>query len=537
MGIPAVAAKKDQLTIAVGSEFENLNPIVASQAVTNYMLYFAHRPLVVLDSELRWKPLLIKELPTIENKMVQRNGKSLSVTIQFVDGLKWGDGTQVTCKDLEFAWQVGKNKNVGVQSREPYENITGITAEKDSQTKCTVKMAVGKFNFLNDLPSPMPSHLESKVFNEFKNKPQGYDNNSLYTKNPTLPGLYNGPYVVSEVKLGSHVIFTPNPHFYGKNPSIQKVIVKLIANTGTMESNLRAGNVDLIPPAAGLGNDQAVEFEKRVKSENLPFEVLFTEGLIYAHIDLNLTNPILSDLRVRKALSMAFDKKVITENLLEGKAKVAIHFVTQKDPWYSDQTAIYKYNKKAAAKLLDEAGWKLGPKGIREKDGKPLKLTIMAVAGNKFIENVQAYLQESLKSLGIELGIKNEPGRVFFSETTNHRKFDMALYSWVSIPEQTPRSILHSESIPTEKNAWAGQNFTSFKSAEVDQAINDLEGEFDAKKRAGIAKKIIDVYTREIPVIPLYFRDANGVIPKGLKNYRMSGHLFYESLYAENWEF
>ncbi|MFN8945500.1 MAG: peptide ABC transporter substrate-binding protein, partial [Pseudobdellovibrionaceae bacterium] len=72
--------------------------------------------------------------------------------------------------------------------------------------------------------------------------------------------------------------------------------------------------------------------------------------------------------------------------------------------------------------------------------------------------------------------------------------------------------------------------------AAVDKAIEELEQEFNAQKRAALAKKIIDIYTREIPVIPLYFRDANSVIPKGMKNYRLSGHLFYETLYAENWE-
>ena len=66
------ASKDAELSIAVGSEFENLNPMIASQAVTNFMLYLAHRPLIILDLDLKWKPLLIKEIPTIENKMLKR---------------------------------------------------------------------------------------------------------------------------------------------------------------------------------------------------------------------------------------------------------------------------------------------------------------------------------------------------------------------------------------------------------------------------------------------------------------------------------
>jgi peptide/nickel transport system substrate-binding protein len=535
-GVRAFSAPPtDTLTFGISAEFENLNPMIGSQAATNYMLYMAYRPLVVLSLEGRWVPMLIKDIPTLSNKLLKKKGSGIEATIELIDTAKWGDGIPVTCEDIEFAWQVGKNKNVSIPNREPYDNITSITWDKATPKKCVIDSSVNKYDFYQNLPNPLPAHLEAPILKKYGVKSEGYDLNSLYTKNPSNPGLYNGPYVISEVKLGSHIIFTPNPHFYGKKPYFKKIIFKLIPNNATLEANLRSGIIDMICPAAGLGLDQAVIFEKKVKAENLPYTVLFEDGEIYAHIDLNLNNPILADLKVRKALSMGFNRKEMINSLMEGKGKEAIHFVTEQDPWYTSKVATYPPSKREAAKLLDEAGWKMGARGYREKGGKTLSLTLIAASGAKLNEMIEAYLQEKYKALGIELNIKNEPARVFFGETVTHRKFDMAMYAWMSIPEMSPRSTLHSTSIPNEKNSWAGQNYPGYKNVEVDKAIDALELELDAKKRIPLAHKILEAYARDIPVIPIYYRPNNVVIPKGLKGYKLSGHIYYESLYVENW--
>lgn len=528
-------AAADTLNIGIGAEFETLNPMIASQAATKYMLYLATRPLIALAPDLQWRAQSIVTIPTLDNKLIKRVGEGLEISFEIQPQLQWGDGTPVTCKDVEFAWQVGRNKNVSVPSREPFENITAITWDAGAPKKCLVKMAKAKFDYYVNIPDPLPAHLEEPVYRKYEKQAEGYDRNTLYTKNPTNPGLYFGPYVISEVKFGSHVIFSPNPKWQGKKPHFQKIVFKLIPNNSTMEANLRSGNINMISSAAGLGVDQAVVFDRKVKSENLPYAVLFEDGVTYAHVDLNLDNPILADLKVRQALSMGFNKKEMIDSLLEGKGRPAIHFVTERDPWYTDKVAIHAASKRQAAKLLDEAGWKMGPSGYREKGGKRLTLTLMAAAGAKVNELIETYMQDKYKELGIELLVKNEPARVFFGETTPKRKFDMALYSWVSIPDSSPRSVLHSSSIPSAKNSWAGQNFTGYKNAEVDKLIDSLEQELDAKKRAEIGKKVLEFYAKDIPVIPMYYRATNAVVPKGMKNYRLSGHLYYETLAAEEW--
>ena len=529
------AAGKDTLSVGVSGEFETLNPIILSISVSRYMSTLSYRPLVTLSIDNKWVPILATKIPTFENKMVKRVGEGLDVTVEIRPEAQWGDGVPVTCKDIDFAVTVGKSPNVSTPSKEGYENIKAVKWDEKTPKKCVISFVKAKFNYFANFIDPMPSHLEGPIFEKYKNQPQGYDNNTLYTKNPNNPGLYNGPYVVSDLKLGSHVTFTANPKFGGKKPQIRQITFKLIPNGNTLPTRLQAGDIDIITPASGFTLDQAVAFEKKIQAEKLPYKVMWADGVIYSHIDVNLENPALSDLAVRKALSLGFNKKEMIQSLLEGRAKVAHHFVTEKNPWYTEKVPVYNYNRREAAKILDEAGWKAGSDGIRSKDGKKLSFTIYGGAGSKLIENIEAYLQSQWKSIGIELKIKNEPLRILFSETIPKRKFDLALYSWVSIPESSPRSMLHSEMIPSEKNSWSGQNNPGYRNPEMDKLIDQLEGEFDAKKRGKLGQKIVEIYARDIPVIPLYYRPDPAVVPLDLKGYKPSGHLGYETHWAEEW--
>lgn len=530
-------AAKDTLQIGILAEFESLNPMIQQQAASSWVLSMAHRKVFALTPDGKWYSPVFKKVPTVENKLARIKGKTLESSVEILDEAKWGDGTPITCKDLELSWQIGKSDNVSVPEREPYDMISEIRIDAANPKKCVVVMNKVVYNYLNMFPELIPAHLEAKVFEEFKGKPQGYDQNSLYVRNPTNPGLWFGPFVVTEVKLGSHIILAANPQFYGKKPYFKKVVVKLLPNANTHISNIKSGSVDMIASAGGIGLDQAVVFDKETKRDNLPYVVVFQDGIVYAHVDFNLDNPILADLKVRRALSYGFNKKEMIETILEGKGIPAIGNVTPTSPWFNDKVMKYGFDKKMAAKLLDEAGWKLGPDGFRAKDGKRMTLQMMAVGGVKMNDLLMTYMQAQLKAIGVEITIKTEPARVFFGETVKKRQFDLALYAWSSQPESSPRSQLHSSSIPSAANSYSGQNSPGYKNAEVDKLIDELEVELNNPKRYAIAKKILAHYAEDVPVLPLYFRPVNSIVPKDLKGFRLSGHLFYETLAIEDWHY
>lgn len=537
------AVGNDELKIGIYQEFETLNPTLAGTAAAKYMIYFAYRPLIILDNDNQFKPLIVKKIPSLKDKtlkiITENNTKKLIAEWEFVDGFKWSDGILVSCKDLKFAWEIGLNTNVSLPSRTSYEEIESITWDDKTPAKCSVKYNVAKWNFFLNTPDPMPAHLDEEVFKKYGKEREGYDRNTWYQKDPLKKGLWNGPYVVSESKLGSHLVLTPNEHFYGKKPKIKKIIIRILPNSGTLEANLRSKNIDKIS-RLGFSLDQALAFEKKIQEEKLPYEVKYQDGVTYAHIDVNLSHPILKDVKVRKALSYGLNKKEIIDSVFEGKATVAHHLTSPIDRLYTDdksKVTIYESDKRKAKKLLDEAGWKIGDDGFRYKEGKKLTFVLAAAGGAKVNETIQAIIQSQWKAIGVDLQIKSETARFLFTESLPKRKFEMALFAWSSFPEQTPDSVLASKNIPTEKNTWTGQNYTGYSNPKVDELIAGYEYEFDFEKRKKSMQEVLKYYTDDIPVIPVYFRGENATIPKGLKGYKLTGHLFYESLKAEDWGF
>ncbi|MFN8944256.1 MAG: ABC transporter substrate-binding protein, partial [Pseudobdellovibrionaceae bacterium] len=164
-----------------------------------------------------------------------------------------------------------------------------------------------------------------------------------------------------------------------------------------------------------------------------------------------------------------------------------------------------------------------------------LSFNFMTTAGNKTRETVQTYLQEQWKAVGLDVVIKNEPARVFFSETTKKRKFDLAMYAWVSSPENNPRSTLSTASIPSSKNSYSGQNQPGWSNKRVDEIIDAIDIEFSHEKRIQLAHELQKLYTEDAPVIPLYYRADVSVIPSKMTGFKVPGHQFYETNMVENW--
>jgi peptide/nickel transport system substrate-binding protein len=549
LGIPLMVGSSSQAApnntefkIGIAQEFESFNPAIMSMVATQYMFQMVGHALVTLDANAHWVPQLVKSIPSLENKQAKFSSdkKTIIATWELKDNANWGDGTPVTCADLAFTREVGMNDNISIPNKELYTQITKIEWDPKTPKKCVFTYDKARWDFyqLGDF-RPLPDHLERPIYEKYKNQKEGYEKNTNYTKNPTMDGLYNGPYKISEIKLSDHVTFVPNPQFYGKQPKIKKIQVKLIPNTGTLEANLRSGTVDKIS-SLGFAFDQALAFDKRVRAEKMPYEVVFKSSTTYEHIDLNLDNPILKDVRVRKAMVYAINREELVKALFEGKQEVAIHNTAPIDPWYTKdpkKIVLYPYSKKDATRLLEDAGWKMEADGYRHKDGKKLSLTFMTTAGDKTRENVQVFLQNQWKAVGIEILIKNQPARVFFGETTRHREFEaMAMYAWESSPETSPKTNLYSEKIPTEKNGWSGQNTTGYSSPKMDDYLNKLDGEFNAGKRKELMANILHLYTDDVFVIPLYYRAKVAVIPVGLTGFNMVSHQYAETNNVQDWE-
>jgi peptide/nickel transport system substrate-binding protein len=521
------------LTIGVTQFPGTLNPNIDALAAKSYVLGFALRPFTVFDSNWKLVCLLCTVLPSFENKLAVatdlpdgKKGVDLTYTIR--PDATWGDGVPVTTEDVKFTYEVGRHPQSAISDAELYRRITSIDV-RDGET---FTMHFDKLTFepaaIDDFVL-LPAHLERAAFAD----PAQYRVQTRYATDPTNPGLYNGPYRIADIAAGSHIALEPNPHWAGPKPYFARVTIRAIENTAALEANLLSGSVDMIAGEVGLPLDEGLAFDKR---RGVDYNVIYKPGLTFEHVDLNLDNPILADRRVREALLLGLDRDAITRSLFGGRQAIADSFVNPLDAGYTADIPHYRYAPARAAALLEEAGWHAQSDGSRQNaQGTPLSLTLMTTAGNRSRELVEQVLQSQWKKIGVDIRLKNEPARVLFGETLPHRQFDMAMYAWVSAPENVPRSIFHSSEIPSATNSYAGENLAGFKNAAADRLIDALEIELDPEQRKTLWAQLQRLYVTELPSLPLYFRSDVFVLPKWLTGLTPTGNQYPSSLWATDW--
>lgn len=528
--------KAGELTVAMTQFPATLNPHIDSMLAKTIVLHMTQRPLTTYDEKWQAICLLCTELPTIENGKAVRvdlpdGKKGVKVTYTIHPNAKWGDGTPVTTKDVLFTYEVGKNPETGVANMEIFREIVGIEAKDDKTFTVTKDKLKFTYNLMNDFRL-IPAHIDGANFDP--KQAAEYKKKTAFDTTPTNPGLFFGPYKITELVTSSHVSFEPNPTWFGEAPKFKRITFKVIENTAAMEANLLSGSVDYIMGELGVTIDQAIAFQKRQADK---YNYDFKPGLVYEHIDLNLDNPLLKDKRVRQGLLLAINRDQIVQQLFEGKQPVAHTNINPLDWIYDKDVKTYRSDPKRAAELLDAAGFNVMKDGYRHNAaGDRLRFELMTTAGNRSRELVQQVLQSQWKAVGVEIVIKNEPARVFFGETTKERKYTgMALFAWISSPENVPLTILSSKHIPTKENNWAGQNYTGYKNPEMDKLLEDIEVELDKDKRRALWTKFQAIYAEDLPVLPLFFRAEPFIVPKWLKGIVPTGHQYGTTMWSQNW--
>ena len=530
----STAHAKRTLVIGVTQFPSTFHPIIDAMLAKSYVLGMALRPVTSYDHDWQLTCLVCETLPTLENGGAVRektpNGKDgVAVTYRIRKGLTWGDGVPVTSNDIRFTWEVGKHKESGVTGADVYQRIWKIETPDARTAVLHTDRVTYDYNAFG--VEPLPAHLERAVFEA---DPRGYKQRTLYDRETTNPGLYFGPYRVAEVSAGAFTALERNPYWQGPKPYFDRIVVRIIPNTAALEANLLSGAVDYIAGSLGLTLDQALSLEQRRGGD---FDFIYKSGLIYEHLDVNLSNPVLADRRVRQALLYGVDRQAISQKLFQGKQPVADSNVSPLDWVHSDDITRYPYDPAKAKALLAEAGWTPGPGGVRvNAKGEKLSISLMTTAGARVREQVQQVLQHYWKQVGIEARIRNEPARVFFGQTVRERRFEgLAMFAWISAPESLPRTTLYSSMIPTDANNWAGQNYTGYVNPAVDALIDAIEVDLNRETRAQKWAALQRIYAEDLPALPLYFRADPYVIPKWLKGIRPTGHQSPTTLWVEEW--
>lgn len=525
---------RDTLTIGLSQFPGTLHPSIDAMAAKSYILGMTRRPFTTFDQDWDLVCLLCETLPTFEDGVVRETREDgslgLAVTFRVPEAAVWADGTPITTEDVVFTWEVGRHPQTGVSNFELYRRISEIDVHDSHSFTLHLDRPSCEPAAINDFHL-LPAHLEREIFEA---DPGQYRQRTLFDTDPTNPGLYFGPYVLAQHVSGSHVVLERNPYWWGQEPAFRRIVVRGIENTAALEANLLSGSIDYIAGELGMSLDQAIAFDRRHGSR---FDVHYQPGLFYEHIALNLDNPILADVRVRRALLHGIDRDALNAQLFDDRQPVAHVFAHPLDAIYNPQVPTYAHDPEAAVALLEEAGWTEIRDGIRHNAaGERLSLEFMTTAGSRIRELVQQVLQSQWAGIGVAAQIRNQPPRVMFGDSMRERAYGgMVMFAFLSAPRNIPRTTLHSSMIPSPDNAYAGQNYTGFRDERADAVIDALEIECEPERNTELWHEIQQIYAEHLPSLPLYYRADSYIMPTWLGGIAPTGHQYPTTYWVENW--
>ncbi len=254
----------------------------------------------------------------------------------------------------------------------------------------------------------------------------------------------------------------------------------------------------------------------------------------------DFSHPILADLKVRQAIQYAIDKQIIVDKLLYGKAKVTATDIP--DGWaHNPDLKVSEYDPEKAIALLEEAGWKVGADGIREKDGVKMRLKITTTTGNKLREQVEQVLVAMMKKVNIDLYIENVPSSVLFGSWANDAdrkkgRYDILMYTTGGgiDPHEHFYGYYHSKNIPTEENGGTGYNYTRHRDEELDKYLDIAASAPSMEERADAYRKAQTRLDQILPHIYLYRRLNVDAIRSRVKGWIPNGYGIVDAVFTWN---
>lgn len=395
----------------------------------------------------------------------------LTYTFTLREDAMWSDGTPITAADVKWTVEATQSNLVESPQIAFTRQVTAVNVIDDKTFAFVLeKPNCDLFsNFMNF--KVLPSHRFAADFSDVMTSPLA-----------TLPDISGGPYKVVEWRSGEFARYEANPMYFEGKPKIPTVVIRpsqdaavkvqsLLAgdtNFGTLSSTQldQLGNPDHIAVYKFPGNLIDIFSMNWADPEN-PTPAYDENG----NLVKQAPHPIFSDVRVRKAVALGYDKTSIVNTVGSGIRTAS--FISPTVAWaYNAELEPYPYDPEQAAALLDEAGWMLNEAtGIREKDGVPLEFEIMLFQGSAWQSDMVLVAQDQLSQLGMDVSVAQYEGAVWLERLLG-QQYDIALFNLGSFSSPSP-SVLQRAFTSSLDVPGSGNNTASYINLELEAVLNE----------------------------------------------------------------
>lgn len=549
----------DTVVLALQQEPDTLHPLIGSMMARTIVNSAWQVGCMAQNEKAEWLNLGCEgDVPTLENGGATFVGEGpdrfLEVTHKIRDDWRWTDGTPVTTKDVIFNWKLIMDPNMEVPDRTGTEKIYDIVAVDDKTFKV-------QFMSENQAKAAAAGTLTGNV--DFAAFQADYEaNNYANQVGPVVDPVYwifgigwlpehaigdvpaaeqgsidwttvpgDGAYYLKEWKQGQEMVLekSDQPFPLGE-PKIKTIIFRFFGETAAVIAALQNGEIDAVTGTGGLTVANAPDLDK-IEAAGL-YDVMYEPGYQWEHIDLNTTKFPFDDLKVRQAMFHAIDRQALVDKLYFGKQKTTDLPIPEGLSWaWTPNYVKYPYDPEKAKALLAEAGWDCSALPCtKEIDGKPTKLEFTLMTTDRADRQALAQvIQQQLKAVNMGVNLQFLYGRGLFATASqggplSSRTFQAAIYTWITGDDPGHLGLYNCAAIPSEENGFSGQNYTGFCDPRADEllALNETDPEvsLSREKRKPVLEEFYQIWTANVPVIPLFSNTRVYVRRVGFSNFK-----------------
>lgn len=459
--------------------FTNANPLYAAGSVDTTVSSLVFSGLMQYDSNNQ----LVGDIAT----KIESNAQASVYTVHMRDDVYWQDGKPLTAEDVVFTFQTIQNPDAKSPLLPNWQNVK--VEARDPKT-VVFSLPHGLASFPHSLTTGIvPKHLLSNI------PAASLRSVSFNTVNP----VGSGPFKWEAVQVvGStpetreeQVGLVRNDLYYQGAPMLDRFVIRAFRSDESLGDAVAqrevtaAGGLDVPPPQ--------IKDASNVTEYNVP---LMGEVMVF----LRNSSPILSDVKVRKALTQATDTNAIVAGL--GYPVIKVDSLLLRSHIGYDKTLVQDgFNPDAAKSLLDAAGWNIiGANGIRTKDGRPLQIQLYSKSNGQY-SYVTSMLQKQWRDVGVKVDVLLQPDEELQSTIAFHN-YDALLYG-ISLGSD-PDIYAYWHSTQADPASAQRLNFAEYKSATVDAGLEGGRSRVDPVLRANKYRPMVDQWRKDAPAIALY---------------------------------
>jgi peptide/nickel transport system substrate-binding protein len=448
------------LVMIIESSPTNLDPRVGVDAQSERIDDLLFDSLVRRDEHFQLQPWLAESWETPDPQ---------TYIFHLHHGVRFHNGQPLTARDVKWTFDSLLNGKIRTSKTSTFTAVDHVDASDDHTVIFRLKepMASLLWNLSNGAIGIVPYGSGE----DFNRKPVG-----------------SGPFRFVGAQQDKNVVVERNPDYWGTPAKLTRVEFRVIPDTTTRALELRKRSADVV--SNGLTPDMVLALEK---DDGL--EVLRGPGTIYAYLALNLRDPTLRDVRVRRALAYSINLAPIIHYLWRDQAQPAYSVLPPQHWAYDADVAKYPYDPALARKLLDEAGY-------RENNGVRFHLA-MKTSTEESTRLLAAVLQQQLREVGIALDIHTFEFATFYSDITKGA-YQLHSLRWVggNLDPDIFEYVFATKSFAPKR-----ANRTFYSNPKVDELIEESRATLDQSQRKLLFDQIQRIVAEDLPYINLWYFD------------------------------